>query len=212
MMYRGSISSRCTNSSISIVRVDSSATFSSSFLGDLDIGVGVDLKPLHNVFGGNFLAGICIHPRVLDAMARIPVDLIEADLFGIGSGWVERDGTGDERKAQKAFPIGAGGHQGTPVTGAGFKTNEMPWFRQQRLLSTIISTETLAQQIFNLGGIDFCSLYVQIKEMTDRPASWCTPTPKQMENLAAEAVREAASSAAALDAALPAEYLDSVLK
>jgi len=38
------------------------------------------------------------------------------------------------------------------------------------------------------------------------------PTPKQMEKLAAEAVRKAASSAAALDAALPAEYWDSVLK
>jgi hypothetical protein len=38
------------------------------------------------------------------------------------------------------------------------------------------------------------------------------PTPKQMEKLAADAVRKAASPAPAPDAALPAEYWESVLK
>ena len=38
------------------------------------------------------------------------------------------------------------------------------------------------------------------------------PTPKQMEKLAAEAVRSRAPSAAVPDAALPAEYWESVLK
>ena len=38
------------------------------------------------------------------------------------------------------------------------------------------------------------------------------PTPKQMEKLAAEAVRRRSPSAAAPDAALPAEYWESVLK
>ena len=38
------------------------------------------------------------------------------------------------------------------------------------------------------------------------------PTPKQMEKLAAEAVRKTASPAATPDAALPTEYWDSVLK
>jgi hypothetical protein len=38
------------------------------------------------------------------------------------------------------------------------------------------------------------------------------PTPKQMEKLATEAVRKAASPTAAPDAPLPAEYWDSVLK
>lgn len=38
------------------------------------------------------------------------------------------------------------------------------------------------------------------------------PTPKQMEKLAAEAIRKAASPAAALDPALPAEYWDAVLQ
>ncbi|MGY3496423.1 hypothetical protein [Bradyrhizobium sp. USDA 4502] len=48
--------------------------------------------------------------------------------------------------------------------------------------------------------------------MTDRPASWRTPTPKQMEKLAAQAAHRPTPSAAALDAPLPAEYWDSVLK
>jgi hypothetical protein len=48
--------------------------------------------------------------------------------------------------------------------------------------------------------------------MTDRPASWRMPTPKQMEKLAAEVIRKAANPTAAPDAALPAEYWDSVLK
>jgi hypothetical protein len=46
--------------------------------------------------------------------------------------------------------------------------------------------------------------------MADRPASWRMPTPKQMEKLAAEAVRKSTNPAP--DAALPAEYWDSVLK
>src|SRR6202011_3506076 len=49
-------------------------------------------------------------------------------------------------------------------------------------------------------------------QMTDRPASWRMPTPKQMEKLAAEAVRKVASTTAAPDAALPAEYWESVLE
>ena len=48
--------------------------------------------------------------------------------------------------------------------------------------------------------------------MTDRPASWRKPTPKQMEKLAAEAVRKSANPAAAPEAPLPLEYWDSVLK
>jgi hypothetical protein len=91
-------------------------------LGHLDVGVGVHLEGFHDVFGRHILAGLGVHARVLDAVTRIPIDLVEADLFGIGSGRVERDGTGDERKAQEAFPVGAGGHgRGTPVT-IGFKT------------------------------------------------------------------------------------------
>jgi hypothetical protein len=39
--------------------------------------------------------------------------------------------------------------------------------------------------------------------MTDRPASWRMPTPKQMEKLAAEAVRREATPAAAPEEPLP---------
>lgn len=48
--------------------------------------------------------------------------------------------------------------------------------------------------------------------MTDRPASWRMPTPKQMEKLAAEAARRPAAPSGAPDAPLPAEYWESVLK
>jgi hypothetical protein len=48
--------------------------------------------------------------------------------------------------------------------------------------------------------------------MTDRPASWRMPTPRQMEKLAAEAARQRPPPAAAPEDALPAEYWDAVLK
>ncbi|SIO54250.1 hypothetical protein SAMN05443247_07740 [Bradyrhizobium erythrophlei] len=48
--------------------------------------------------------------------------------------------------------------------------------------------------------------------MTDRPASWRMPTPKQMAKLADEAVRKRALPAAAPDGPLPPEYWDSLLK
>jgi hypothetical protein len=42
--------------------------------------------------------------------ASLTVDLIEADFLGIGSDRVQSDRAGNKRKAQKAFPVGAGGH------------------------------------------------------------------------------------------------------
>jgi hypothetical protein len=48
--------------------------------------------------------------------------------------------------------------------------------------------------------------------MTDRPASWRMPTPKQMEKLAAEAARRPSPSVAVPNAPLPAEYWESVFK
>ncbi|WP_439360118.1 hypothetical protein [Bradyrhizobium sp. DASA03007] len=48
--------------------------------------------------------------------------------------------------------------------------------------------------------------------MTDRPASWRMPTPKEMEKLAAEAVRRPSPSTPAPEAPLPAEYWESVLR
>jgi hypothetical protein len=48
--------------------------------------------------------------------------------------------------------------------------------------------------------------------MTDRPASWRMPTPKQMEKLAAEAARTPALPVAGPDNPLPSEYWDSILR
>jgi hypothetical protein len=48
--------------------------------------------------------------------------------------------------------------------------------------------------------------------LTDGPASWRMPTPKQMEKLAAEAAGTPANPAAAPGAPLPAEYWDAVLR
>src|SRR5689334_4263849 len=48
--------------------------------------------------------------------------------------------------------------------------------------------------------------------MTERPASWRMPTPKQMEKLAAQAARRPGPATTAPDVPLPAEYWESVLK
>src|SRR5207237_4310249 len=47
---------------------------------------------------------------IFDAMPGLPVDLVEADLFGIRCRRIEGNRTGHERKAQEALPVGAGGH------------------------------------------------------------------------------------------------------
>jgi hypothetical protein len=48
--------------------------------------------------------------------------------------------------------------------------------------------------------------------MTDRPASWRMPTPKQMERLAAEASRKPVSPAGGPEEPLPPEYWLSLLQ
>jgi hypothetical protein len=93
---------------------------------------------------------------------------------------------------------------GTPNTGAAFMTNGTGWFRQGGFPNK--------DDFFSHGGLSGLDLYVLIRRMTDRPASWRKPTPKQMEKLGAEAVRKAASRAAAPDPELPAEYWDAVLR
>jgi hypothetical protein len=76
--------------------------------GDLDESVGVDLVALDDVLVGDFLAGVGIDLGVFDAVAGFAIELIERDLLGFRGGRVQRDGTGDERKAQEAFPVRAG--------------------------------------------------------------------------------------------------------
>ena len=79
-------------------------------LRHLDVGVGIDLVALHDVIGSDFLAGVGIDLGVFDAVAGLAVDLIEADLFAIRRRRIKGDRAGHERKAQEAFPVGAGGH------------------------------------------------------------------------------------------------------
>jgi hypothetical protein len=57
-----------------------------------------------------FLAGVGVHLHVFDAVAGGPIDLIEADLLGIGGGRIQSNRTGNKGEAQKALPIGARGH------------------------------------------------------------------------------------------------------
>ena len=77
--------------------------------GDLDEGVGVDLVALDDVLVGDFLAGVGVDLGVFDAVAGLPVELIERDLLGFRGGWVQRDGTGDERQAKgKPFQFARG--------------------------------------------------------------------------------------------------------
>src|SRR5882757_5436448 len=55
---------------------------------------------------------------VFNAVASVSVDLIEADLFGIGGGRVQRDRTGDEGQTKEIFPIGSRGHTQNSASGA----------------------------------------------------------------------------------------------
>ena len=108
-------------------------------LRHLDEGVGVDLVALDDVLVGDFLAGVGVDLGVFDAMAGLPVELIERDLFGFRRGRIQRDRTVDERKAQEAFPVSAGGHGGElRVTDAGLKTNGGPWFRHPAAVPRMI--------------------------------------------------------------------------
>ena len=102
-------------------------------LGDLDEGVGVDLVALDDVLVGDLLAGVGVDLGVLDPVAGLPVELVEADLLGFRGGRVQRDRTGDERKAQKAFPVRAGGHDAVlQMRRFGLKTNGAARFRHFR--------------------------------------------------------------------------------
>ena len=60
-------------------------------LRHFDVGVGVDLVALHDVVVRDFLAGVGVHLHVLDAVAGVSVDLVEADLLGIGRGRIQSD-------------------------------------------------------------------------------------------------------------------------
>jgi hypothetical protein len=54
-------------------------------------------------------------PKISRKLTRLTIDLIEADLLGIGRRRIQSDRTGNEGKAQKAFPVGTRGHSNTPT-------------------------------------------------------------------------------------------------
>jgi hypothetical protein len=80
-----------------------------------------------------------VDARVLDAVTRVLVDLVERNLLGIRCRRVQRHGAGDERQTQKALPVGSRGHlRRTPFRGwLGFKTIEQRWFRHPSVVAAI---------------------------------------------------------------------------
>ena len=61
-------------------------------------------------------------------------ELVEADLLALGSSRIERDGTGDERQTQEAFPVDSRGHYAKlhKDERLGLKTNGTAKFRPRR--------------------------------------------------------------------------------
>src|SRR5260370_22214407 len=80
----------------------------------MEEGWGVGLVALYGVLVGGLLAGVGVDLGILDAVAGLPVELIEGDLFGFRRGRIERYRTGDEGKTQEAFPVSPGGHGRVP--------------------------------------------------------------------------------------------------
>jgi hypothetical protein len=88
---------------------------------------------LDDVLVGHLVAGVGIDLQVLDAMAGLPVELVERDLLALRRGRIERHGAGDEGQTQEAFPVGARGHDTQNSTDGGrhgFKTNDDCRFRR----------------------------------------------------------------------------------
>jgi hypothetical protein len=64
------------------------------FLGvELDVLALADLVPLDDVGRLDLVPGLRINPTEFDAVAGALVELMEADLFALRGGWVERDRT-----------------------------------------------------------------------------------------------------------------------
>jgi len=96
--------------------------------------------------------------------------LIEGNLVGFRSSRIQRDGAGDERKAQKAFPVRGGRGRWTR-------------YSEQR---GRFGLETPVKISDSRPKADSPQMFLLCPDevMTDRPANWRMPTPKQMEKLA----------------------------
>ena len=90
-----------------LINLDGSGRFQRNvlklLLRHLDEGIGINLVALDDVLARDLFTSVGVDLGVFDAVARLAVELIERDFFGFGGGRIERNGTGDERKAQEAF-------------------------------------------------------------------------------------------------------------
>ena len=99
-------------------------------LGDLDEGVLVEHVALDDILVWDLVAGVGVDLQVLDPMAGLPIELVEADLLALGGGRVEGNRTGDEGQTEETLPVGAGGHYAKlQFEQLGLKTNESCRFR-----------------------------------------------------------------------------------
>src|SRR5262249_33649568 len=55
-------------------------------------------------------AGVLVDLAIADAVARFPIDLVEADLLALAGSREKLNRAGHERKAQKTFPVRMRGH------------------------------------------------------------------------------------------------------
>ena len=80
---------RGTRPGSAITNSDCFSGFASTFfLRHLDEGVLVERVALDDVLVGDLLAGVGVHLGVLDAVAGLPVELVEGDLLGFRGGGV----------------------------------------------------------------------------------------------------------------------------
>ena len=77
---------------------------------DLDIFAFAELIAAGLLVALDHVAGLGVDHLLLQPVAGLLVDHVEAGLFGRRRRRIDRDRAGHERKFQGAFPIGAGGH------------------------------------------------------------------------------------------------------
>src|SRR5205814_4354382 len=112
-----SMSAFGTNSSISMTRLLSSATASSSSGSTSMYSPLLTSYPLDDVVRFDLAPGLGVDLLVLDPIAGLLVQLVEADLFAFRGGWKQRDRTRDKRQLEVTFPVRTRGHENTPFQG-----------------------------------------------------------------------------------------------
>jgi hypothetical protein len=85
------------------------------FLGHFDVAVGVDLEAPDDVLVRYFLTGLGVDARILDAMAGVLVDLIEADFSESAVARNKAIGQVTRERRKKPFQLTRGAIQNTPT-------------------------------------------------------------------------------------------------